>query len=116
MVTAILVVLVASPAAAQFNAIELNALSRSGGQSGTEFDLRTVSGNRLDEVDQLRFSDPRITAQLVTTDPLPLSEDRVANYGNFQVKIAPDTPTGRYEVRAVGRHGVSNPPPFWLAN
>jgi hypothetical protein len=101
--------MLSTPAWGQFNPIELAALSRSVGQAGTQFDVRVASGAGTDEVDQLRFSDPRITAELKTLDPLPFTADRVPDYGNFQVKIAADTPPGRYELRAMGRHGVSHP-------
>lgn len=97
---------------AQFYAAELRALSRSGGQVSTTFDLSVTSGDRLDEIDTLFFSHPGIAATLKTLDPLPYSEDRRAHYGQFTVTVADDVPPGRYEVRAKGRHGTSNPRAF----
>ncbi len=119
--TALLIALLATQSFAlrhaegQFNAVQFGVLSRSGGQAGTEFDVRCLSGKRIDEIVQLRFSDRRITAELFTTDPLPFSTERVPSYGNFRVKITADTPPGRYEVRSVGRHGVSNPRLFLVS-
>lgn len=102
-----------SPSAvAQFFPMELRALSRSGGQTATTFDLSIVAGDKLDEVDALIFSHPGITAELKTLDPLPFSEDRRPHYGQFTVTVSNDVTPGRYEVRASGRHGVSNPRAF----
>ncbi len=103
-----------SPAVAQFYPMELRALSRSGGQTGTTFDLSVTAGDKLDEVDTLYFSHPGITAELKSLDPLPFSEDRRPHYGQFTVTVSADVPPGRYEVRAGGRHGVSNPRAFLI--
>lgn len=93
---------------AQLPLAELYNLSRSGGQVGSEFELRTVSGVNLDEVTSLRWSDPRIESTLLTDDPLPWTEERLPRFGNFLIRLPDDLPPGRYEVRTVGRHGVSN--------
>ena len=111
---AVLSLLLAQVAVAQFHAVELGALSQSGGQAGTEFELRVVTGTRLDEIDRLRFSHPAITAELITSDPLPFREQREPQFGTFKVTIAADAPLGRHEVRSIGRHGVSNSRPFWV--
>ncbi|MCG8651538.1 MAG: PPC domain-containing protein [Pirellulales bacterium] len=100
---------------AQFNVIELGSLFPNGGQAGTEVDVSVASGNRIEEIDRLHFSHPGITAELVTGQPLPFTTEPVPDYGKFRVKIAAETPPGRYEVRAQGRHGVSNPR-FFLVN
>lgn len=113
---ALVVIPFASTAVAQYNAIELGVLSRSGGQAGSEFDVRVLTGTRIDEIRELRFSDPRISAELATVDPLPLTEARLPKFGNFRVRIAADTPPGRYEVRGIGRHGISNPRLFLVSS
>ena len=101
-----------APCAAQLPVIELMAISKLGGKVGSELELRCSAGSRLDEVVQLRFSHPGITSELMTDDPLPFSQQRQPRYGSFRVKIAASVPPGRYECRAVGRHGVSNPRAF----
>ncbi len=110
--TAIVSCILASQCLAQLPVIELTAISRLGGQAGSEFEMRSSAGSRLEEVQQLRFSHPGIAAELLTDNPLPFSDQRQPRYGNFRVKIAESVPPGRYECRAVGRHGVSNPKAF----
>jgi len=102
-------------ASAQFLPSQLRALSRSGGQIDSSFDLAVTAGDRLDEVDSVIFSHPGITAELKTLDPLPFSEERRPQYGQFTVKISADVPAGRYEVRCKGRHGLSNPRAFLVS-
>ncbi len=102
-------------AVAQFYAVELRALSRSGAQIGTTFDLAVTAGDQLDEIDSLHFSHAGITAELKSLDPLPFSEERQPHYGQFTVSVSADVPAGRYEVRTGGRHGVSNPRAFLVS-
>ncbi len=106
---------ITTPALAQFLPMELRSLSRSGATIGTTSPLDVVSGDRIDEVDRLYFSHPGISATVQTLDPLPLSDARLPNFGHFDVTVAADVPPGRYEVRAVGRHGVSNPRYFLVS-
>lgn len=72
-----------------------------GGQAGTSFPV-TISGQSLDENIELTFSDNRITA-------VP---DKDANghvkLNSFLVTIAPETPAGVYEARAMTRLGLSS--------
>ncbi len=104
-----LAVVLASSAVGQLPTAELTAIAPLGAKAGSETELRWSAGNRLDEVEQLRFSHPGITAELATDDPLAFSDKRQPRYGHFRVKVADSVPPGRYEVRAAGRHGVSNP-------
>lgn len=100
---------------AQFLPIELRSLSQSGASIGATTAINVVGGDRTDEVDRLQFSHPGITATVQTLDPLPFSQTRLPNYGHFDVTVAADVPAGRYEVRACGRHGVSNPRYFFVS-
>ena len=104
--------LLATTASAQFHVCELRALSRTGAQLGTEFDLDVVAGDRLNGVTNLVFSNPGITAEQKTTAALPFSDAAVGQSGKFHVRVAADVPPGRYEVRTAGRHGISNPRVF----
>lgn len=83
----------------QLPVIELSALSRSGGQISSEFDLRITSGKLLDDVKELMFSHPGIKADFISDQ-------------SFRISIANDIKPGRYEVRALGRYGLSNPRSF----
>lgn len=102
----------AARATAQFPVIELTSVTPSVGQAGTTFELHVAGGNHLDEVDQLVFSDPRISAELLSAaqdEQEQESEEVEPRWGHFRVSIPDDVPVGRYEVVALGAYGVSNP-------
>ena len=67
-----------------------------GGQVGTTVEV-TVTGENLEEIRELRFSTPKITAQAV-----PGSETK------FTVSIAADAPVGVHDARVLSRLGVSS--------
>ncbi len=73
-----------------------------GGKVGTEFEV-TIAGTDLDEGNELHFSHPGITAAM-----------KAAN--RFTVKIAPEVGVGLYDVRVVGKFGVSNPRAFFVGD
>jgi hypothetical protein len=99
-------------ASGQLPVTRVLSLSRAGGQLSTEFDLSVVSGNDLEEVDQLQFSHPSIAAQALTDPPRPFTDEPRTRYRHFHVRLPADLPPGRYEVRASGRFGLSNPRSF----
>ena len=76
----------------------LNSVTPMGGKIGAETEV-VIAGADLDEVDAMHFSHPGITATLKTPN-------------HFAVKIAPEVPIGNYDVRVVGKLGVSNPRAF----
>lgn len=100
----------------QVEATQLLAISATGGQRGSSFELQTIHGNHLVEIDSLVFSDPAIKGQLATSDPRPFSEDRIPKHGHFSVTIPEQVTSGRYEVRAKGRNGLSNPRAFLVTD
>ena len=108
--------ILAEPICAQFHVCELRALSRTGGQQGTDFDLDVVAGDRLNESSALVFSNPGITAKQRTAAALPFSDQPVGLSGKFHVQIDADVPPGAYEVRVSGRHGLSNPRIFLVTS
>lgn len=112
----LLIAILANIASAQLPVIELGAISPAGTKAGSEVDLRISSGVHTEEVDRLRFSHPGITAEVTTEDPLPFTKDRRIRFGHFNVRVAADVPPGCYEIRAIGRHGVSNPRSFIIHN
>ncbi len=76
----------------------LTTLTPPGGKMGTELEL-AITGVDLDEADALHFSHPSITAALKSPN-------------HFTVKIAPEVAAGIYDVRVIGKLGVSNPRAF----
>jgi hypothetical protein len=66
-----------------------------GGGVGTSVEIE-ITGQDLDEVKGLLIDHPGLKATHV--------QDR-----RFKVQIAADVPTGTYDVRGVGRFGISNP-------
>jgi len=72
-----------------------------GGQVGTTFDI-TVSGENLDDADELAFSDPRISAKR----KMNAAGQPEAN--QYTVIVAADCPAGLYEARVMTRLGMSS--------
>lgn len=76
----------------------LDSVSPAAATPGQEVEL-TLAGADFDGVDTLWFSHPGITAAF--------SKDKT-----FKANLSPDVPEGIYDVRAVGKNGVSNPRSF----
>jgi hypothetical protein len=92
-----------------------------GAQAGTPVEV-AVAGFDLDEPAGLLFSHPGITAEyLPPKDPPPDPKKKDAppakkrgpgDPQTFQVTVNPDVPAGTYDLRLVGKWGVSNPRAF----
>ena len=67
-----------------------------GGQAGTTVEV-TVTGENTENISELMFSTPKITAK-----PVAGAEKK------FTVTIAPDVPVGVYDARVMSRLGVSS--------
>ncbi|MCF7762672.1 MAG: PPC domain-containing protein, partial [Verrucomicrobia bacterium] len=78
----------------------LNSIFPPGGTVGTQIEV-TVSGNDLEEAQELRFTDSGITAEPV------LSSGKILE-GKFLVTVGEATLPGIYDVRVAGRFGISN--------
>ena len=83
----------------------------SGGQQGKTFEV-SFSGVDLDEVEELIFSEPGITARRKMTEPGPFDEGPQPVPDQFTVTIAPEALPGICDVRAIGKYGISNPRAF----
>lgn len=94
---------------AQLPVIGLRALSQSFFAPGASYEVTIAEGANTEEVREFVFSHPGITATLLSGPARPLTKIEAPRYGSFSVTVAPDVPEGRYEVRAVGRFGISNP-------
>ncbi len=70
-----------------------------GGQVGTEFEV-TISGQNLEDVEELIFSNPKITAKR--------SSKGWKKGSKFTVSIADDCTPGLYEARLMTRLGISS--------
>ena len=99
----------ASTAFAQLPQARLYSIFPCGGKAGTTFDLELTRSEDLDEADRLVFNHPGITAVPKTRDAAGRKES-IPN--TFSVTIAPNVPSGVYELYAGGLFGLSNPRTF----
>ena len=99
------------PGAAQLPTTTITSIDPPGAAPGSTLDV-TVAGPVIDEVDRLVFSHPGIRATVKRSKPDAFGSPERPVFGNFTVTIAKDVPPGRYEARAIGRHGHSNPRRF----
>src|SRR5689334_22065356 len=89
---------VPSMALAQLPQPRIQGIYPAGGRAGETVEV-TIQGTDLEGVDTLRFAHPGLRA-FQRKGP------------TFVVAIAPGTPIGHHDVRAVGPLGVSNPRAF----
>lgn len=95
--------LVPADSLAQLPQTRITSLFPPGAQRGTTIEVTVGGGTDLDEVDQLVFSHPGITA----AQKRDAAGNPVAN--TFAVSIAADVPAGLYDARVRGLFGISNP-------
>ncbi len=74
-----------------------------GAQQGKTVEVE-VGGANLDETKKLYFSNPGITAELISDPAKPPAR--------FKVSVAANVPVGDYDVRSIGKLGISNPRAF----
>jgi hypothetical protein len=72
-----------------------------GGNPGSQVEI-TITGENIDDADELTFSDPRMTA-IRKRDAAGQPEPN-----KYVVSIAPDCPAGLYEARVMTRLGMSS--------
>ncbi|MBC7852210.1 MAG: PPC domain-containing protein [Pirellulaceae bacterium] len=84
-------------ARAELSSPRLDRIAPLGATAGTAVEVE-VQGADLEDAKTLRFDSPGFTAE-----PVPMKERL------FKVTVAADVPAGTYDVRTVGRFGVSNP-------
>ena len=104
--------LAAGPAelAAQLPIVRLSTIFPPGGQLGTTFEM-SATGADLDEALQIHFSHAGLAAK-----PKVAASTGQADPNKFLVTISSNTPPGIYDVRLVGRFGISNPRAFAVAS
>lgn len=91
----------------QLPRIRLSTILPAGGQAGSDVAV-TINGELAAAATELVFSHPGIEATQQIESP---TEYRVARRKQrvFDVHVGEDVPNGRYEVRALGPAGLSNP-------
>lgn len=90
----------ASSISAQLPQARIATVFPMGCQTGKTVDV-TVAGSDIDEAQSLLFSHPGITGAL-----------KAGTTNQFVVTVAGNVPAGMYDVRIIGRFGVSNPRSF----
>jgi Bacterial pre-peptidase C-terminal domain. len=114
-VAGVVACLACSAAWAQLPASRLNSVFPPGGARGSSVEV-TLSGTDLDLVEKLHFSHPGLSAAPKTRDPKPFEEGPQPVPNVFVVTIASDVPPGTYDVRAVGKFGISNARTFAVSD
>jgi hypothetical protein len=100
----------ASAAHAQLPITQLTSVFPPGGRQGATVEV-TISGADMDDLSKLVFSHDGLSAAPQMTAASDLEPARAVP-NQFLVTIASDVPPGVYEVRALGRFGLSNPRRF----
>jgi hypothetical protein len=110
-VTLAVLVFASSTLSAQLPNTQLSTITPAGGKIGTTVEV-TVTGADQDDLTHLVFSHPGVVATQVLTAAGEFDANPTPVNNKFQVAIAADAPAGIYEVRAVGRFGLSSPRAF----
>jgi len=82
---------------------QLKSVYPCGARQGTSVDVELAGGN-LDETTALYFSNPGITAERISDPAKPPAR--------FKINVAAKVPVGVYDVRSIGKTGISNPRAF----
>lgn len=106
-----IVSLLVSHAAAQLPDPSLDSIFPPGGQAGTNVAVQ-VAGRDLDEASTLVFSHPGLQGVVETRAAGEFESGPQLVPNQFRVSIPANVAPGVYEVRAVGRFGVSSPRAF----
>lgn len=104
-----------APAAAQLPVARITSIFPPGGKQGESVEV-AVTGSDLEETSRLQFSHPGITATPKLREPAEFETAPQPIANQFTVRIAADVPPGLYEVRSVGKYGISNPRMFAVGN
>ena len=78
-----------------------------GAKAGASAEVE-LGGNNLENTTKLYFSHAGITAQLLTE-----SKDKKPR---FKISVAANVPVGDYDVRSIGKFGISNPRAFVVSD
>ncbi len=78
-----------------------------GTRQGTSVEVE-IGGANLDETRKLYFTHPGITAEMVSDPAKPPAR--------FKVNVAGNVPVGDYDIRSIGKLGISNPRVFSVSD
>ena len=110
----VVVALCIAPVRAQLPTADLSRIVPRAVRAGESADI-TIVGQNLEDVTELRFTHPGITAQPVLLPADDLFPNPRPNGSRFTVSVADDVPPGIYETAAVGSFGLSTARPFVVA-
>src|SRR6184192_1067464 len=99
----LLTTLLVAPARAELPSIRLDRLAPLGAAAGSTVEVQFTQGADIEDVKALLFDHPGFKAEFVKNTI-------------FRVTVAADVPAGTYDVRLVGRFGVSNPRLFAVSH
>jgi hypothetical protein len=91
-----------SAARAELPSIRFDRINPLGAGAGTSVEVEVI-GRDVEDVNALRFDHPGLKAELVKPN-------------HFKISVAGDVPEGTYDVRMVGRFGISNPRLFAVSH
>ena len=92
---------------AQLPATQLDGIYPLGAAAGSTLEL-SITGDDLDDVDRLQFSHKGITAKQKMAEPTKFYDGPQPVQNTFDVSIAANVPSGKYQVRCQGKYGLSN--------
>ncbi|MEJ7595975.1 MAG: hypothetical protein WKF77_31075, partial [Planctomycetaceae bacterium] len=92
---------------AQLPTARLDGVFPAGAAPGATLEV-TVAGDDLDDVDRLVFSHEGITFARKMAEVTPFDEGPQAVENVFAVTVAANVPPGNYDVRCLGKYGLSN--------
>jgi len=96
---------------AELPATQLGSVFPAGANPGATVEVE-IGGSNLDGADRLVFSHAGIKAEQKMREPNQFEEGPQPVPRTFAVTVAGNVPPGRYDVRAVGKYGMSNPRVF----
>ena len=100
---AAILVFLTAPVRAELPSLRLDRLAPLGAAAGSTIEVQFTQGADTEDVKALLFDHPGLKAEFVKASI-------------FRVTIAADVPAGTYDVRLVGRFGVSNPRLFAVSH
>ena len=92
---------------AQLPATRLDGVFPAGAAPGATLEV-TIAGDDLDDVDRLVFSHDGLTFVRKMAEATPFDEGPQPVENVFAVTVAANVPPGNYDVRCLGKYGLSN--------
>jgi hypothetical protein len=96
---------------AQLPTAQLTSLFPAGAKQDSTVKI-TISGNNLDDTDELIFAHEGISATRIMAEPSAFDKEPQPVANEFQVTVRSDVPPANYSVRSRGKYGLSNPRTF----